>query len=131
MVERRGRKPCCRNVNLENWDKWASIFSLRIASSTLQTTDVRPMGLNRFGSAVLGGNWGNNDVAPVMRGLGGLEREVKNAGVCRGYVGTEAFKSFGKEPIRAGSLIGVVGFKSSRNQIFACCCPNDNIHNTL
>ncbi len=53
-VERRGRKPCCRDVNNENWDKWASIFSLRIASSTLQTTDVRLMGRNRFGSAVRG-----------------------------------------------------------------------------
>ncbi len=48
-VERRGRKPCCRDVNNENWDKWARIFSLRIASSTLQTTDARLMGLNRFG----------------------------------------------------------------------------------
>ncbi len=36
------------------FDKRASIFSLRIASSTLQTTDVRLMGLNRFGSAVRG-----------------------------------------------------------------------------
>ncbi len=51
-VERRGRKPCCRDANNEKWDKWASIFSLRIASSTLQTTDVRLMGINRFGSAV-------------------------------------------------------------------------------
>ncbi len=49
-VERRGRKPCCR----ENWDKWASIFSLRIASITLQTTDVRRMDLIRFECAVRG-----------------------------------------------------------------------------
>ncbi len=53
-VERRGRKPCCRDVINENWDKWASMFSLRIASSTLQTTDARLMGLNRFGFAVRG-----------------------------------------------------------------------------
>ncbi len=53
-VDRRGRKPCCGDVNNENWDKWASIFSLRIASSTLKTTGVRLMGLNRFGSAVRG-----------------------------------------------------------------------------
>ncbi len=52
--ECRGRKSCCRDVNNENWDKWASIFSLSIASSTLQTTDVRLMDLNRFGPAVLG-----------------------------------------------------------------------------
>ncbi len=41
-------------VNNENWDKWARIFSLRIASSTLQITDARLMGLNRFGSGVPG-----------------------------------------------------------------------------
>ncbi len=53
-VEHWGRKPCCREVNNENWDRWASIFSLRIASSTLQTTGVRLMDLNRFGSAARG-----------------------------------------------------------------------------
>ncbi len=53
-VERRGRKPCYREFNMETLDMWASIFSLGMASSTLQTTDVRLMGLNRFGSAVRG-----------------------------------------------------------------------------
>ncbi len=53
-VERQGKKPCFRDVNNENWDNWASIFSLRIASITLQTIDVRLMGLNRFRSAVRG-----------------------------------------------------------------------------
>ncbi len=33
--------------------------------------------------------------------------------MCRGYVGTQGFKSFEKEPISAGSLIGVEGFKGS------------------
>ncbi len=33
-------------------------------------------------------------MAPVIRDLGGLEGEVKNAGECRGYVGTQDFKSF-------------------------------------
>ncbi len=71
-------------------NKWATIFSLRIASSTLQTTDVRLMGLNRFEYAVRGAfATGNDGVAPVIRDLGGLEGEVKNAGECRGYVGTQ------------------------------------------
>ncbi len=39
-VEHRGRKPCCREVNNKNWDKRACIFSLKIASNTLRTTDV-------------------------------------------------------------------------------------------
>ncbi len=52
-------------------------------------------------------------MAPVIRDLGGLEGEVKNAGECRGYVGTQDFKGFGKEPIRASSLIGVEGFEGS------------------
>ncbi len=46
-------------------------------------------------------------MAPVIRDLGGLEGEVKNAGECGGYVGAQGFKGFGKEPIRASSLIGV------------------------
>ncbi len=33
-------------------------------------------------------------MAPVIRDLGGLEGEVKNAGECRGYVRTQGFKSF-------------------------------------
>ncbi len=41
------------------------------------------------------------------------EGEVKNAGECRGYVGFQGFKGFGKEPIRASSLIGVEGFEGS------------------
>ncbi len=45
-------------------------------------------------------------MAPVIRDLGGLVVEVKNAGECRGYAGTQGFKGFGKEPIRASSLIG-------------------------
>ncbi len=44
----------CREVNNENLGKWASIFCLSITSRNLQTADVRLMGLNRFGSAVLG-----------------------------------------------------------------------------
>ncbi len=52
-------------------------------------------------------------MAPVIRDLGGLEGEVKNAGECRSYVGTPGIKSFGKEPIRTGSLIGVEGFEGS------------------
>ncbi len=72
------------------------------------------MGLNRFGSAVGGCfcYWSNDGVAPAIRDLGGLEEEVKNAGERRGYVGTLGFKSFGKEPIRAGSLIRVEIFVS-------------------
>ncbi len=52
-------------------------------------------------------------MAPVIKDLGGLEGGVKNAAECRGYVGTQGFKNFGKESIRVGSLIGVEGFKSS------------------
>ncbi len=37
-------------------------------------------------------------MAPVIRDLGGLKGEVKNAGECRGYEGTQGFKGFGKEP---------------------------------
>ncbi len=58
-------------------------------------------------------NWGNDGVAPVIRDLRGLEGEVKNAGECRGYVETPGLKSFRKEPIRAGSLIGVEDFEGS------------------
>ncbi len=50
-------------------------------------------------------------MAPVIRDLGGLEGKVKNAGECRGYEGTQGFKGFGIEPIRASSLIGVEGFE--------------------
>ncbi len=32
---------------------------------------------------------------------------------CRGYVGPQVLKGFGKESIRAGSLIGVEGFEGS------------------
>ncbi len=52
-------------------------------------------------------------MAPFIRDLGDLEGEVKNAGEFRGYVRTQGFKSFGKEPIRAGSLIGISGFEDS------------------
>ncbi len=52
-------------------------------------------------------------MAPVIRDLGGLQGGVKNAGECRGYVGTPGFKGFWKEPIRAGTLIGVEGFEGS------------------
>ncbi len=52
-------------------------------------------------------------MAPVIRDLGGLEGGVKHAGECRGYVGTQGFKGFGKEPIRASSLIGVEGLEGS------------------
>ncbi len=49
-------------------------------------------------------HWGNNGVAPVIRDLGGLEGEVKHAGECRGYLGTQSFKGFGKEPIQRASI---------------------------
>ncbi len=54
-------------------------------------------------------------MASVIRDLGGLAGEVSNAGECRGYVGTHVFKSFVKEPIRVGSLIGVEDFRGSLN----------------
>ncbi len=54
---------------------------------------------------------GNNGVAPVIRDLGGLEGELKNAGEYRGYVETQGFKAFWKETIRASSLSGVEGFE--------------------
>ncbi len=56
---------------------------------------------------------GNDGVAPVIRNLAGLTGEVKNEGKGRGYVGTQGFNGFSKEPIRAGSLIGVEGFEVS------------------
>ncbi len=37
----------------------------------------------------------------------------KNASECRDYVGTQGFEAFGKEPIKAGSLIGVEVFEGS------------------
>ncbi len=52
-------------------------------------------------------------MAPVIRDLGGLEGEVKNAGECRGYVGSQGLNGFGKEPIRSSSLIGVEGVEGS------------------
>ncbi len=52
-------------------------------------------------------------MAPVIRDLGGLEGKVKNTRECRGYAGTQGFKSFGEEPIRAGPLIRVEGFNGS------------------
>ncbi len=50
-------------------------------------------------------------MAPVIRDLGGLEGEVKNAEKGRDYVGTQSFKGFEEEPI--SSLIGVEGFEGS------------------
>ncbi len=52
-VELRGKEPCCRDVNNEI-ETNGPASSLKIASSTLQTTNPRLMGLNRFGSAVRG-----------------------------------------------------------------------------
>ncbi len=46
-------------------------------------------------------------MAPIIRDLGGLEGEGENVGECRGYEGTQGFKGFGKEPIRASSLLGL------------------------
>ncbi len=73
-VEWRGSKPCCRVTNKENWGKSTSFFSLKIASSTLQTIDVRSRRLNRFGSVV----WGAfaAGVSPVIRDLGRLEERL-------------------------------------------------------
>ncbi len=48
-----------------------------------------------------------------MMNLRGLERDIKNAGEYRGYVGTPGFKGFGKETIRTSSLFGVEGFEGS------------------
>ncbi len=50
------------------------------------------MGLNRFGSAVFRAFATGETMA---WDLGGLEGEVKNAGDCRGYIGTQGFKGFG------------------------------------
>ncbi len=54
-------------------------------------------------------NKGNDGEAPVIRNLGNLKREVKNAEKGWSFVGSRGFKNFGKESIRAGSLIGVEG----------------------
>ncbi len=35
-----------------------------------------------------------------------MEGEVKNAGECRSYVGTQGFKGFGEESNRASPLVG-------------------------
>ncbi len=51
----KGRGQAVARSAKDNWDKLASIFSLRVASSTFQTTDVNLMGLNWFGSVVRGG----------------------------------------------------------------------------
>ncbi len=70
--------------------------------------------IESWGTPLMAGcfcNRGNDGVAPVIRDLGGLEREVKDVGEGRGYVGTQVFKGFGKEPIRTGSLIGIEGSK--------------------
>ncbi len=68
------------------------------------------MGLNRFGSTVRGVF--ATGVTMTWRQSSGIwEADVKNAGECRGYKGTQGFKSFGKEPIRANSLIGVEGLE--------------------
>ncbi len=50
-------------------------------------------------------------MALVIRYLGGFEGEVKNAGECRGYVGAQGFKGFGKESIRDASVIRAEGFE--------------------
>ncbi len=46
-------------------------------------------------------------MAPVIRDLGGLEGEVKYAGKCRGYVGTQGLKSLGKSPSGTAPLLGL------------------------
>ncbi len=58
-------------------------------------------------------NWGNGGAAAVIRNLGNSEEDVKNPGKDRGYVGSQDFRRFGKESIRAGSLYGVEGFEDS------------------
>ncbi len=117
-MERRERKPCCCDVSKENWDKWARIFSLRIASNTLPTTDVRLMGLNRFGSAVRGVfATGVTMTWRQSSGIWEVWRERlkmrESVGAIDSYVLTQGFKGFGKEPIRAISLIGVEGYEGS------------------
>ncbi len=52
-------------------------------------------------------------MSPVIRNLGGLEGEVENTEEGRRYLGTQGFKSFGEEPIRSDSLIGVESFEGS------------------
>ncbi len=51
-VNQRGRKLCCPVAKRESLTKRDSSFSLRIVATTLQTADVRLMGLNCLGSVV-------------------------------------------------------------------------------
>ncbi len=51
-------------------------------------------------------NLGKSSVAPVTWGQECLEEDVKIAGECMGIVETQDFE---KEPIRAGSRIGIEG----------------------
>ncbi len=46
-------------------------------------------------------------MAPVIRDLGGLEGEVKNAGECRGYVGTQGLRALRKSPSGPAPLLGL------------------------
>ncbi len=46
-------------------------------------------------------------MAPVVRDLGGLEEEVKHAGECRGYVGTQGLRALGKSPSGSASFLGL------------------------
>ncbi len=46
-------------------------------------------------------------MAPVIRDLGGLEGEVKNAGECRGYVLTQDLRALGKSPSGLAPLLGL------------------------
>ncbi len=108
-----GGEPSYYDVKNENWHKWPNLFSLRKASSTLQTTDVRLVGLNRFESAV----WGAFATGVTMAwhessGVWEVWRDRIKCGRVLGLCGgTPGFEGFWKEPIRAGSLIGVEGFE--------------------
>ncbi len=52
-------------------------------------------------------NWGNYGVAAVIRDLGGLEGEVKDAGECRGLYGLWVLRAMGKSPTGPAPLLGL------------------------
>ncbi len=88
----------------------ASIFSLRIASSTLQTTDDRLIGRNRFGSVVRGGF--ATGITMAWRQLSGIREVWRERLKILKRIGA-MFKGFGDDTTRDGSRIGVEGVESS------------------
>ncbi len=69
------------------------------------------MGLNRFGPAVRGAF--ATGVTMAWRQSSGIWEVWRERLKMWGYVGTQGFENFGKEPIRTGSLIGVEGLGGS------------------